>query len=123
MTNPIQRRVLWAANVRTKSLDDRLTAANEGGFNAMSVFPIDFKGWRTSGMSGGDIRRKFEAAGIHAAIVDPFVQWTPGFAIPADYPADNVSFIDHTEADVFAMAAELGATQMKGWASNMSGPR
>ena len=36
------RRVLWAANVRTKSLDDRLVAAQASGFDAMSVFPIDF---------------------------------------------------------------------------------
>ncbi len=112
MADPIQRRVLWAANVRNKSLDDRLIAANEGDFTAMSVFPIDFKTWRSSGMSADDIRKRFEDAGVHAAIVDPFVQWTPNFAIPDNYPEENVAFIDHSEEDVFEMADALGATQM-----------
>lgn len=39
------RRVLWAASLRTKSLDDRLAAAQAGGFAHMSVFPIDWRNW------------------------------------------------------------------------------
>lgn len=112
MASTGERRVLWAANVRTKSLEDRLIAANEGAFDAMSVFPIDFKTWREAGMSTVDIGRHFADAGVAAAIVDPFVQWTPGFAIPAGYPQENVGFIDHTEEEVFAMAEALEATQM-----------
>ena len=49
---------------------------------------------------------------MQAAIVDPFVQWTPEFEIPSDYPAENVAFINHTEDEVFAMAAALDATQI-----------
>jgi hypothetical protein len=34
-----ERRVLWAANVRTKPFLERIAAAQEGGFTHMSVFP------------------------------------------------------------------------------------
>lgn len=112
MAKTTPRRVLWAANVRTKPLNERLIAANEGGFDAMSVFPIDYKTWRAEGMSAAQIRSRFADAGVDAAIVDPFVQWVPDFAIPAGYPSENIAFIDHSEADVFAMADGLGASQM-----------
>lgn len=105
------RRVLWAANVRNKSLDERLLAAQAGGYDAMSVFPIDFKMWRES-LSAAEIRRRIAAAGIQAAIVDPFVQWTPDFEIPAAYPPENIAFINHDEDAVFAMADALGAGQI-----------
>ncbi|WP_299589540.1 sugar phosphate isomerase/epimerase family protein [uncultured Tateyamaria sp.] len=112
MTNTVQRRVLWAANVRNKSLDDRLIAATEGGFDTMSIFPIDFKIWRDQGLSNADIRRKHDDAGVHAAIVDPFVQWAPNFSIPEGMPDDVRAFLDHSEADIFEMVDVLGATQI-----------
>lgn len=105
------RRVLWAANVRNKPLPERLDAARAGGFTAMSAFPIDYLAWRRT-MSVAEIRRRCADAGVEPAIVDPFVQWVPGFEIPAGYPAENVAFIDHSEADVLRAAAELGATQV-----------
>jgi sugar phosphate isomerase/epimerase len=107
-----KRRVMWAASVRSKSLAQRLEAAKLGQFDAMSVFPIDYKMWRDSGLSAQDIRKQIDDAGVKAAIVDPFVQWTPNFAIPASYPKDFVGFIDHTEEQVFGMANALGATQV-----------
>lgn len=107
-----KRRVMWAASVRTKTLPERLIAAKLGKFDAMSVFPIDYKMWRDSGLSEQDIRKQIDDAGIKAAIVDPFVQWTPNFAIPDGYPKANVGFIDHTEDQVFAMADALGARQV-----------
>jgi sugar phosphate isomerase/epimerase len=106
------RRVMWAASVRTKSLDQRLQAATLGRFDAMSVFPIDYKGWQSSGLSGADILAKIKGAGIKVATMDPFVQWTPGFKIPDGYPKENVSFIDHTEDQVFAMADALETNQI-----------
>lgn len=110
--SPRPRRVLWAANVRTKPLSERLIAAAEGGFDAMSVFPIDYKTWRDGGMSVAEIRTRFADAGVDAAIVDPFVQWVPDFQIPAGYPQENIAFVDHSEDDVFTMVEALGATQM-----------
>jgi sugar phosphate isomerase/epimerase len=112
MAQGVKRRVMWAASVRTKSLDERLVAAKLGAFDAMSVFPIDYKGWRQSGLSDQDIGAKIDAAGIKVATMDPFVQWTPNFAIPDGYPKENVAFIDHTEDQVFGMAEALQTNQI-----------
>jgi sugar phosphate isomerase/epimerase len=106
------RRVMWAASVRNKSLDQRLEAAKLGRFDAMSVFPIDFRGWQASGLKDADILAKIKDAGIKVATMDPFVQWTPGFKIPDGYPADYVPFIDHTEEQMLAMADALETDQI-----------
>jgi sugar phosphate isomerase/epimerase len=103
------RRVLWAASLRTKSLDDRLVAAQAGGFAQMSVFPIDWRNWLEQGLTGKAIRAKLRDAGVRVLTIDPFVQWTPGFAMPADYPADYRSFIDFSEAEILHIAEELEA--------------
>jgi len=112
MADPIERKVLWAATVRNKSLDDRIRAARAGGFDAMSIFPVDFVTWTAEGLTGRQIRQRYDDAGVKLAIVDPFVQWVPDFDIPGGYPAENIPFIDHTEDDVFRMAEELEATQI-----------
>jgi sugar phosphate isomerase/epimerase len=106
------KRVLWAANVRTKPLADRLLAANIGGYEAMSVFPIDYKGWRAAGMTADEIRARCRDAGIRCDVVDPYVQWVPNFEIPPSYPAEGIPFIDTNEEEVFRIADELGATQI-----------
>lgn len=103
------RRVLWAASLRTKSLDDRLAAAQAGGFVYMSVFPIDWRNWNQQGLTGKGIRAKLRDAGVQVLTIDPFVQWTPGFVMPSDYPADYRSFIDFSEAEILHIAEELEA--------------
>jgi sugar phosphate isomerase/epimerase len=105
----IQRRVLWAANVRTKSLADRLIAAQTGGFTHMSVFPIDYRGWRNQGLSAQQIRQQIRTAGVRVLAVDPFVQWVPNFEIPNWYPADYRGFIEFTEAQILEIAQDLEA--------------
>jgi sugar phosphate isomerase/epimerase len=111
MTKPVAtpRKVLWAANVRTKSLADRLRAAQLGGFTHMSVFPIDYRGWRAQGMSAQSIREQIKAAGIRVLAVDPFVQWVPNFEVPSWYPADYRGFIEFSEAQILEIAQELEA--------------
>lgn len=103
------RRVLWAATVRNKSFRDRIAAAQAGGFTHMSVFPIDYATWVEKGSKPEDMRRALRAGGIKIAAIDPFVQWIPGFAIPAGYPPENVGFINFDEEQVFRIAGELEA--------------
>jgi sugar phosphate isomerase/epimerase len=103
------RQVLWAASVRTKSLDERLAAALAGGFTHMSVFPIDWRRWTEGGLTGAAIRAKLQDSGVRVLAIDPFVQWVPGFAMPADYPADYRSFIDFSEAEILHIAEQLEA--------------
>ena len=103
------RRVLWAASLRTKPLEARLAAAQAGGFSHMSVFPIDWRRWTEGGLTGAAMRARLREAGVRVLAIDPFVQWVPGFAMPADYPADYRSFIDFPEAEILHIAEELEA--------------
>jgi sugar phosphate isomerase/epimerase len=103
------RRVLWAANVRSKSLADRLLAAQAGGFTHMSVFPIDWQGWRAQGLSIATLRSMIRDAGLKVLAVDPFVQWVPGFVIPDNYPAENRGFIQFDEQAILRVAEESEA--------------
>lgn len=104
-----ERRVLWAANVRTKPFEERVSAAEAGGFTHVSVFPIDYRNWTDGGLTASDIRRRLRDAGLRVLAVDPFVQWTPGFALPQGYPADYLGFIDFPEAAILRIAEDLEA--------------
>lgn len=103
------RRVLWAANVRTKPVPERLAAAAAAGFTHMSLFPIDYGLLLDAGMTDAAIGRMIRDSGVRVHVCDPFVQWVPDFAIPAGYPADYVAFIAHDEAFLYRMANAVGA--------------
>jgi sugar phosphate isomerase/epimerase len=105
----LQRRVLWAANVRTKSLADRLIVARVGNFTHMSVFPIDWQSWRDGGLSVATMRSMIRDAGVKILAIDPFVQWIPGFAVPDDYPPQNRGFIQFDETAILRIAEEAEA--------------
>ncbi len=103
------RRVLWAANVRTKPVPERLAAAAAAGFTHMSMFPIDYRRMLDSGMTDAAIGRMIRDSGVHVHVCDPFVQWVPDFTIPAGYPTDYVAFIAHDEPFLYRMANAVGA--------------
>jgi sugar phosphate isomerase/epimerase len=106
---PPPRRVLWAANLRTRPLADRLEAAAASGFTHMSMFPIDFRLLLDSGMGAAAIGQQIRASGVRVHVCDPFVQWVPDFAIPSGYPPDYVAFIAHDEDFLYRMAEAVGA--------------
>jgi sugar phosphate isomerase/epimerase len=103
------RRVLWAANVRTKGFEERLAAVQAGNFTHMSVFPIDYRGWIAQGLTPSGMRRRLREVNVGILAIDPFVQWVPDFSIPDGYPEQNKGFIDFTEAEILTIAAELEA--------------
>lgn len=69
------RKVPWAANVRSKSLAGRLAAAQAGGFTQMSVFPIDYRGWRSQSMGAAQIRQQIKAFMPILSIPDLSAGW------------------------------------------------
>lgn len=105
----LERRVLWAATVRTKPFRERIAAAQAGGYTHMSVFPIDYRSWTAQGLTPAEMRRALRESGIKVLAIDPFVQWIPGFAIPSAYPAENRGFIDFDVEQIFRIADELEA--------------
>jgi sugar phosphate isomerase/epimerase len=105
-----KRKVLWAANVRSKPFGERVEAARVGGFTHMSVFPIDWRKWTTQdGLTRETMRAQLKEAGIKVLAIDPFVQWVPGFKIPEGYPADYVGFIDFSADNILRIADDLEA--------------
>ena len=108
----VTRTVLWAASVRTKGLQERLTAAGLAGFSHISVFPVDMKIWRDQGLNDGQIAQAARDAGLQTLTIDPFVQWMPGFDLSRYPNPSDRAFVEHDEASVFAMAEALGAPQI-----------
>ena len=112
MTGVAARRVLWAAAVRTKGLQERLAAIAGADFTHTSVFPVDVATWRGQGLSDRQIARAFDDAGVAVLTIDPFLQWSPGFRVDDYPPGPDRDFVDFDEDAVFAMAAALRAPQL-----------
>lgn len=95
---------MWAANVRTKSFEDRLLIAQKSGYNFISLFPIDYKTLIDQGYSTPKIKKMLADANVKVIVCDPFVQWVPNFEIPNYYPESYISFINFNEDFIFQMA-------------------
>lgn len=103
-----QRRVFWAANVRTKPFSKRLAAAVAGQFSEMSIFPIDVKTFTEGGLSLSQLRQDANDKGVRISVLDPYAMWVPD-TTPAPWAsASDVAFVDFTEDDIFRMAEGLG---------------
>ncbi len=103
------RKVLWAANVRTKPLAERFEAARVGGFSHMSMFPIDFQQLLSSGQTHTSIKRMVRDSGIKFASCDPYTKWVPRWAMPTGYPDSYKQFVDYDADFMFRMAEALEA--------------
>ena len=101
--------MLWAANVQTKSLADRLVAAQAGGYRSMSVFPLDISAWRDAGLTLADIVRSCGCAGVNIDVLDPFAQWLPDWSPPETLSEQDRAFTGFSEEQVFEMALGLRA--------------
>lgn len=104
-----QRRVLWAANVRNKTLVERFAAARAGNFTHMSMFPIDYQQLLGSGQTHASIKAAVRASGIGFVACDPFTKWVPRWAMPDGYPESYRQFVDYDADFIFRMADTLGA--------------
>jgi sugar phosphate isomerase/epimerase len=103
------RKVLWAANVRSKPLAERFEAARVGGFTHMSMFPIDFQQLLSNGQTHASIKSMVRASGIGFVACDPFTKWVPRWAMPAGYPDSYKQFVDYDADFMFRMAEALAA--------------
>lgn len=109
LTRPL---TLWAANVRTKSLDDRLAAVRAGGYTATTLFPIDVARFVAGGLTLSEIQRRFEEAGAPVEVLDPLTTWLPNWAPPPSMSAADVAFTDFDEDGFFRTAEGLGVTSV-----------
>jgi sugar phosphate isomerase/epimerase len=98
---------------RHVSFRDRLSAARDAGYDAISMWGRDYTRARDDGHSDAEMRTMLDDHGLVVAEVDPAWWWTPGardVTIPADL--DTMDVFRYGEDDLLRMADALGARSL-----------
>jgi 4-hydroxyphenylpyruvate dioxygenase len=98
--------VLWAGNVRALPYAERLACARAGGFNAMSIAPLDFVRFTADGLSAADLRHMAADAGVKLLTLDPIANWTEHWSADG-IPEAARPFVAFTQDDFFDIADQL----------------
>ncbi|HLI73195.1 MAG TPA: sugar phosphate isomerase/epimerase family protein [Acidimicrobiales bacterium] len=95
---------------RDVSFRDRLRAAADAGFSAVSLWGRDYHRARRDGHDDAEMRTMLDDHGLVVAEIDPAWWWTPGAAevrIPAEL--DTLEVFRHGEDELFRIADAVGA--------------
>lgn len=95
--------VFYSASLFGSPLEDKLIAAESGGFAGIGLWASDLAAARTAGLSDGDVRQMLADRNLRCAGMDCLFGWAGGESLPPD-PAFNIG----VEAIIDAAAA-LGA--------------
>lgn len=76
--------VFCAGTLLRRPLRDLLTAAEAGGFRALSLWPHHVEGARAEGASDAELRRLLADHGVVALEIEPLLSWLPPGALPAE---------------------------------------
>ena len=101
--------VLCAGTVPRSALRDRIAAAAEAGFAAISIFPHEYQAARDSGLSDADLRALLRDHDVAIAEIDPLLSWLPGDAAGAGVSEEGQRFLAAGEDTFYAIADALGA--------------
>ena len=95
---------------RNVAFDERLKAASDAGFAAVSLWGRDVQAAREQGFTDSDLRTMLDDHGLVVAEIDPAWWWLPG-AANVDIPpeTDPLDVFRFGEAEIFAIAEGLGA--------------
>ena len=104
--------MLWAATVRNKGFEERLEAAQAGGFKTMSLFPLDYQMFTEGGTSAENMRAMMDDSGVKVTVLDPFTKWTPSWEPLGGMSDDDLAFLNFGEDDFFRMGEALGVESM-----------
>jgi len=99
---------LWGPSMLPFSLEQRIEAAQAGGFEFTSVIPWELRRAEAGGQSLEEIRARHEDAGIGICLVDPLASWLPEFDPPAEIGEDDPLKGAFSAHEVFAICEELG---------------
>jgi sugar phosphate isomerase/epimerase len=89
---------------------ERVAAASDAGFRAVSLWGRDYQAARDEGLSDGDLRAMLADHGLEVAELDPAWWWLPGAAdvhIPPE--VDSLDVFRFGEPELFAVADAVGA--------------
>jgi sugar phosphate isomerase/epimerase len=95
------------------SFRERLGAAADAGYDAISLWGRDYARARHDGHDDAEMRSMLDDHGLVVAEVDPAWWWTPGAAaihIPVEL--DTLEVFSHGEDDLMRMAEAMGARSL-----------
>jgi sugar phosphate isomerase/epimerase len=104
--------VLWSGTVRASPLAERIAAAATAGYSELSLSPSDYRRAGDGGLTGRDMRRMVEDAGLAVACFDPFTKWLPEWNPPAHLSPEAWAVIGADESEFLTAAEALGARSM-----------
>ena len=98
---------------RDVAFRDRLAAASEAGFEAVSLWGRDYHRARRDGHSDADIKKMLDDHGLAVAEIDPAWWWTPGaddVRIPPEL--DTLEVFRYGEDELLRIADAVGARSL-----------
>jgi len=101
--------VLCAGTVPRSGLRERVVAAAEAGFAAISLFPHEYRAARDAGLSDADLRALLRDHDVAIAELDPLLSWMPSDAASAGVSEEGARFLAAGEDAFYAIADALGA--------------
>jgi len=101
--------VLCAGTVPRSGLRERVAAAAEAGFAAISLFPHEVQAAREAGLSDADLRALLRDHDVAIAELDPLLSWLPTGAADAGVAEEGQRFLAAGEDTFYAIADALGA--------------
>lgn len=91
--------ILVTGVIGNPPLDTLIEAAGAGGYQGLSVWPVDVAQWRADGVTDAQARARFEAAGLVVAQQECLMRW----------PKMGAAQTSREETEVFEVATTLGA--------------
>jgi sugar phosphate isomerase/epimerase len=114
MTADDVRWVLWSGTIGLESaVLDRFPAATAGGYDYVSLSPLDVARSAEQGLSAAEIRRRADDAGL-GLIVDPVMNWHPATE------ASRSRFAGFSTDEALDMSEAVGAISITAIASSTS---
>lgn len=106
---------LWSGTLGQYDFAVRLDCAARAGYQAMSVGPWDCRSPGETASRAVELRKAANDAGIALSTLDPFTSWlrlkdAPSNSAAAEQVHYARLFASYQPAEIFTMAAELGAT-------------
>ena len=98
---------------RQTGFRQRLKAASDAGFAAISLWGRDYRRARADGHSDADIGAMLADHGLVVGEIDPAWWWTPGAAeVAIDPSVDPFDVFAHGESELLSLAETVGARSL-----------
>ncbi len=100
--------VLCSGTLINASFREMVDAAVAGGYQAISMWPKDYQGARSEGLSNADIKALLADNGLEINELDPLLSWVPGEVLGPDASPQEKAFLGVTEFDFYEIADAVG---------------